>query len=332
MIISIKNNSSETELDNLKNHISQYGLDYKTVDGTDKTVWCLIGETYKVDMDCLRSFSCVADVKRISEPYVLASKHSVESPTVVSVGDVQIGSGLTFIAGPCSVESEEQIYRIAHAVKSAGASILRGGAYKPRSSPYSFQGLHEEGIKLLTQAGKEAGIPVITEITEISQLSFFADVDILQVGARNMQNYELLKELGQSGKPILLKRGLSATSTDLLMSAEYLMSHGNNRIILCERGIRTFEDSTRNTLDLSIIPVLKGKTHLPIGADPSHGTGRSELVEPMTYAAVSAGADLIMLEVDDIAQGALCDGQQAIGTDVFARIVKNSGLIKNIIR
>ena len=258
-----------------------------------------------------------------------AGRHAHPEDTIIEIGGARIGGGeLTIIAGPCSVENEEQILGLAREVKEAGASILRGGAFKPRTSPYNFQGLGEEGLKYLTEAGNATGMPVISEITGIGQIELFQDVDIIQVGARSMQNFELLKELGRLGKPVLIKRGFSNTLRELLFAADYVMNEGNPNVILCERGIRTFETYTRNTLDLSAVPVLKKLTHLPVMVDPSHATGRSEFVEPMALASVAAGADGIMVEVHDDPVHAVTDGRQAIDPEAFGKLVRKAKALR----
>ena len=267
-------------------------------------------------------------VKRVSEPFKQANRKFHPNDTIVQVGDVRIGGGyFAMMAGPCSVESEEQIIEVAKAVKASGANILRGGAFKPRTSPYAFQGMKGEGIELLLKAKKETGLPIVTEIMNISTLDLFNDIDIIQVGARNMQNFDLLKELGKTNKPILLKRGLANTLQELLMSAEYIMSEGNENVILCERGIRSFETYTRNTLDLSAVPVLHNLSHLPVVVDPSHATGKASLVAPMAAAAVAAGADGIMVEVHNNPACALCDGAQSLTPDQFREL---SGKLQRI--
>ena len=296
-------------------------LDVHVSDGEEVTVLGLIGDTSRVDMELLGSLEIVDSVKRVSEPYKQANRKFHPEDTVVQIGDARIGGGhFAMIAGPCSVESEEQIIQVAAAVKDAGAKILRGGAFKPRTSPYAFQGMRDEGIRLLLKAKEATGLPIITEIMNISTLDLFADVDIIQVGARNMQNFDLLKELGKTKKPILLKRGLANTLQELLMSAEYIMSEGNDQVILCERGIRTFETATRNTLDVSAVSVLHELSHLPVVVDPSHATGKSKLVPPMAAAAVAAGADGIMVEVHNNPSCALCDGAQSLTPFQFAQL------------
>ena len=299
---------------NLDVHISQ---------GAEVTVLGLIGDTSRVDMELLGSLDIISSVKRISEPFKQANRKFHPADTVIQVGKAKIGGGnFCVIAGPCSVESEEQIISVAKSVKASGAAILRGGAFKPRTSPYAFQGMKDEGIRLLLEAKAETGLPIITEIMNISTLDLFADVDIIQVGARNMQNLDLLKELGKTNKPILLKRGLANTLQELLMSAEYIMSEGNEQVILCERGIRTFETYTRNTLDLSAVSVLHELSHLPVIVDPSHATGKARLVPPMALAAVAAGADGLMIEVHNDPTCALCDGAQSLTPKQFDDLSK----------
>ncbi len=262
-------------------------------------------------------------LKRVREPYPNAGRKAHPEDTVISLGSTQVGGGVfSVIAGPCSIESEEQIQAVAQAVQAAGATMLRGGAFKSRTSPYAFQGLREEGLRLLMKAKQKTGLPVVTEITELSQLPLFADVDVIQVGARNMQNVELLKELGHTGKPILIKRGLMSTLPEWLMSAEYVMAGGNAQVILCERGIRTFETATRNTLDLAAVPMLKKLTHLPVIVDPSHATGIASLVKPMALAAAVAGADGLMIEVHNDPKRALCDGGQSVTPAAFAELMQ----------
>jgi len=296
------------------------------------TVLGLIGNTSRVDMDLLKSLDMVETVKRVSEPYKQANRKFHPKDTVVEVGDVKIGGGhFAMIAGPCSVESEEQIIEVAQAVKASGAKLLRGGAFKPRTSPYAFQGMKGEGIRLLMKAREATGLPIVTEIMNIANLDLFADVDVIQVGARNMQNFDLLKELGKTNKPILLKRGLANTLEELLMSAEYIMSEGNEQVILCERGIRTFETATRNTLDLSAVSVLHNITHLPVVVDPSHATGKANLVAPMAYAAAACGADAIMIEVHNNPSCALCDGAQSLTPAQFDTLSKKVQQIREVI-
>lgn len=323
MIVVLKPDAKEAKVDALKKKISELGVKINYSKGTDTTILGLIGETQAIDIHKLRSNEIVEKVIRVQEPYKKANRAFHPQDTIVNVGGVPIGEGyFTMIAGPCSVESEEQIVGIAKAVKAAGAKILRGGAFKPRTSPYSFQGMGPAGLELLLAAKKETGLPIVTEIMDLSQIPAFDHVDMIQVGARNMQNFTLLKELGRLHKPILLKRGLSATMKELLMAAEYIMAGGNEDIVLCERGIRTFEVATRNTLDLSCIPVLKRKTHLPVIVDPSHATGLSWAVESMAKASIAAGADGLMIEVHNNPEEALCDGDQAITPNQFEHIMQ----------
>lgn len=313
MIAVLKHGTTQEQKDHLIQWLKHMNLDVHVSDGEEVTVLGLIGDTSRVDMDLLNSLEIVESVKRVSEPFKQANRKFHPEDTVIQVGQAVIGGGhFAMIAGPCSVESEEQIIEVASAVKASGAAILRGGAFKPRTSPYAFQGMQGEGIRLLLKAKEATGLPIITEIMNISTLDLFADVDIIQVGARNMQNFDLLKELGKTKKPILLKRGLANTLQELLMSAEYIMSEGNEQVILCERGIRTFETYTRNTLDLSAISVLHDLSHLPVVVDPSHATGKSKLVPPMAVAAAAAGADGIMVEVHNNPSCALCDGAQSL--------------------
>ena len=296
-------------------------IDVHVSQGKEVTILGLVGDTSRVDIDLLSSLEMVASVKRVSEPFKQANRKFHPNDTVVTAGNSSVGGGnFALIAGPCSVESEEQIVQVAEAVKAAGAQILRGGAYKPRTSPYAFQGLKGEGLRLLIEAKKVTGMPIITEIMNIKTLDLFEDVDIIQVGARNMQNFDLLQELGKTKKPVLLKRGLANTLQELLMSAEYIMSEGNENIILCERGIRTYETYTRNTLDISAIPMLHELSHLPVVVDPSHGTGKASLVPSMAVAAAAAGADGIMVEVHNNPSCALCDGAQSLTPDQFAHL------------
>ena len=293
-------------------------------EGTTQTIMGLIGDTTSVDIDLLKALDIVEDVKRIQEPYKNANRKFHPADTVIEVGGVKIGGGnFAIAAGPCSVESEAQICLVAELVKKSGASLLRGGAFKPRTSPYAFQGMREEGIRLLLEAKEKTGLPIVTEIMDLSHLPLFENVDVIQVGARNMQNFELLKALGHTDKPILLKRGLSSTIQELLMSAEYIMAGGNERVMLCERGIRTFETATRNTLDLSCIPVLKSLTHLPVIIDPSHATGVAKLVPPMAMAAVAAGADGLIIEVHNDPPHAACDGQQSLTPQAFDELARS---------
>ena len=321
MIAILKHGTTPEQTQHLVQWLKQINLDVHISEGQEVTILGLIGDTSRGDMELLGSLEIVETVKRVSEPFKQANRKFHPKDTVVEVGNVKIGGGhFATIAGPCSVESQEQIIEVATAVKEAGAHILRGGAFKPRTSPYAFQGMKDEGIKLLLQAKAATGLPIITEIMNINTLDLFDDVDIIQVGARNMQNFDLLKELGKTKKPILLKRGLANTLQELLMSAEYIMSEGNENVILCERGIRTFETYTRNTLDLSAISVLHELSHLPVIIDPSHATGKAKLVPPMAAAATAAGADGIMVEVHNNPACALCDGAQSLTPDQFAEL------------
>jgi len=294
------------------------GLHAHLVEGLHTTIIGLVGDTSKIDIDTLRTNAIVEEVKRVQEPFKNANRKFHPDDTVVDIGGIKIGGGhFQVISGPCSVECEAQICEVASRVKASGSTFLRGGAFKPRTSPYAFQGLKAEGIELLLEAKKETGLPIVTEIMDAAHLPLFENVDVIQVGARNMQNFELLKELGHTKKPILLKRGLANTIEELLMSAEYIMAGGNENIILCERGIRTFETATRNTFDVSAIPVLKKLSHLPVVADPSHAGGIAWLVEPLALSAVAAGADGLMIEVHNDPAKALSDGKQSLTPDDF---------------
>lgn len=328
MIAVLKHGTTMKQRQHLVDWLKNMNLDVHISEGTEVTVLGLIGDTSRVDMELLKSLDMVETVKRVSEPYKQANRKFHPQDTVIEIGNAKIGGGhFAMIAGPCSVESEEQIIAVAQDVKKSGAAILRGGAFKPRTSPYSFQGMKGEGIKLLMKAKEATGLPIVTEIMNISTLDLFSDVDMIQVGARNMQNFDLLKELGKTNKPILLKRGLANTLEELLMSAEYIMSEGNEQVILCERGIRTFETATRNTLDLSAVAVLHEVTHLPVVVDPSHATGKARLVAPMAYAAAACGADGIMIEVHNNPSCALCDGAQSLTPEQFDSL---SGKVQQI--
>ena len=333
MIAVLKSGTTKDQTNHLVNWLKAMNLDVHVSEGTEVTILGLIGDTSRVDMDLLKSLEIVADVKRVSEPYKQANRKFHPKDTIIQCGDVRIGGGyFAMIAGPCSVESEDQIIAVAKAVKESGANILRGGAFKPRTSPYAFQGMKDEGIRLLLEAKKETGLPIVTEIMNINTLDLFNDVDIIQVGARNMQNFDLLKELGKTRKPILLKRGLANTLQELLMSAEYIMSEGNENIILCERGIRTFETATRNTLDLAAVSVLHELSHLPVVVDPSHATGKARLVAPMACAATAANADGLMIEVHNNPACALCDGAQSLTPNQFDELCHRVRLIREAIR
>ena len=333
MIAVLKQGTTVEQREHLVQWLKNLSLDVHISEGREVTVLGLIGDTSRVDMELLGSLEMVESVKRVSEPYKQANRKFHPNDTVVEVGNVKIGGGhFAMIAGPCSVESEQQIIEVATAVKASGADILRGGAFKPRTSPYAFQGMKDKGIELLLKAKEATGLPLITEIMNISTLDLFENIDIIQVGARNMQNFDLLKELGKTSKPILLKRGLANTLQELLMSAEYIMSEGNENVILCERGIRTFETATRNTLDLAAVAVLHEMTHLPVIVDPSHATGKVKLVPPMAAAAAACGADGIMVEVHNNPACALCDGAQSLTPAQFDELNKRVTKIREAIR
>lgn len=326
MIIVLKPQSTKKMVDNFVDSLQKnYDVKVNEWVGTQSTVLGLIGDTSAIDIDYISAQDIVESVKRVQEPYKKANRKFHPDDTVITLpGGQKIGDGsLSLIAGPCSVESERQIVEIAKSVKNSGAQFLRGGAFKPRTSPYAFQGLKAEGLELLREARKVTGLPIVTEIMRVSHIPLFEDVDIIQVGARNMQNFELLKELGRLDKPILLKRGLSSTLEELLMSAEYIMAGGNEKVILCERGIRTYETYTRNTLDISAVPILKKLSHLPVIVDPSHASGISWLVEPLALAAVAAGADGLIIEVHNDPQHALSDGAQSLTPEQFDQVAKH---------
>lgn len=333
MIAVLKRGTTTEQREHLIAWLKRMNLDVHISTGQEVTILGLVGDTSRVDIELLNSLEIVDTVKRVSEPFKQANRKFHPNDSVIEVGNIRIGSGnFAMIAGPCSVESREQIVGVAQAVKEGGAHILRGGAFKPRTSPYAFQGLKEEGLKLLLEAKRETGMPIITEIMNIRTLDLFEDVDIIQVGARNMQNFDLLQELGKTHKPILLKRGLANTLQELLMSAEYIMSEGNDNVILCERGIRTYENYTRNTLDLSAVPVLHELTHLPVVVDPSHATGKASLVPSMALAAAACGADGIMVEVHNNPSCALCDGNQSITPDQFAVLNKRIQKVREAVQ
>lgn len=318
MIVIVKSTARPQEVEQLKKEFEAMGLQIHLSQGANTTLMGLVGDTTCVDIGKVASMDIVERVQRIQESYKKANRKFHPQDTVVDVAGVRIGAGdFTVIAGPCSVETPEQITAVARAVQQSGAVMLRGGAFKPRTSPYAFQGLHDEGIRLLLQAKQETGLPIVTEIMSYEDIDLFEQVDLIQVGARNMQNFELLKRLGKQDKPILLKRGLANTIEEFLMSAEYIMAQGNEQVILCERGIRTFENATRNTLDLSAVPLLKKRSHLPVVVDPSHATGIPWMVEPMTLAAIAAGADGVMIEVHNDPPHALCDGAQSLRPEQF---------------
>lgn len=325
MILVLKNGVSKEKTENLCAFLEKsYGVQTNTIYGSETTIVGLVGDTSSVETEAVQMLEEVERVMKVQEPYKRANRKFHPDNTIVRVGDVEIGAEKIIVcAGPCSVESEEQVLGIARDVKASGASVFRGGAFKPRTSPYAFQGLKAEGLMYLKKAKTLTGMPVVSEITNASQLELFIEfVDIIQVGARNMQNFELLKELGRVQKPVLLKRGFANSIEELLMSAEYIMSGGNSQIILCERGIRTFETSTRNTLDISAVPVLKSRTHLPVVIDPSHAGGAAWLVEPLSKAAVAIGADGLIIEVHNDPKHALSDGQQSLTPDDFNALMK----------
>ncbi len=332
MIVVLKSGVTQEKKDMLISWLQNLGLRIHVSDGEFQTVLGLIGDTSRVDMDLVGSLDIVSSVKRVSEPFKCCNRKFHPEDMVVEIGNVKIGGGhFAMIAGPCSVETEEQIITVAKAVKAAGADMLRGGAFKPRTSPYDFPGLKAPGIELLKLARKETGLPFVTEIMSVTDLPLFEDVDMLQVGARNMQNFDLLRELGKVNKPILLKRGLANTLKELLMSAEYIMASGNEQVILCERGIRTFSDYTRNTLDLSAVPMLRELTHLPIIVDPSHATGIARLVPPMALAGAACGADGLIIEVHNDPMHALCDGAQSLRPEEYAALAKKVKGIREVI-
>ena len=323
MIIILKQNADQAAVKELCRELEGRGLSIHESQGAETHILGLVGDTKSIAESWVRANPVVEDVRRVSEPYKKANRKFHPADTVADVSGVPVGGGhFAVIAGPCSVESESQIETVAAAVQAAGAKLLRGGAFKPRTSPYSFQGMRAEGLELLRHARSRTGMPIVTEIMNTEHLPLFADVDLIQVGARNMQNFELLKAVGRSGRPVLLKRGLSATLEELVMSAEYIMAEGNDQVILCERGIRTFEPSMRNTLDISAVPMLKKMTHLPVVIDPSHAAGIAWMVEPLAAAAVAAGADGLMIEVHNDPAHALCDGAQSLTPDQFAALME----------
>ena len=333
MIVVFKQNTPEKAIEELSRSISSMGVQVNKVVGSEATILGIVGDTSNVDMKVLEANENVERVMRVSEPYKKANRKFHPDPTIVKVGDTEVGGKqITLIAGPCSVESEAQIVSVAKAVKNSGATMLRGGAFKPRTSPYSFQGLKYEGLELLKEARAETGLPIVTELMSPYDIDrFVKDVDVIQVGARNMQNFELLKELGKIDKPILLKRGLSATIEEWLMSAEYILSGGNPNVILCERGIRTFETYTRNTLDLSAIVAVKKVSHLPIIVDPSHATGKAWMVPGRARAAIAVGADGLIIEVHNDPEHALCDGSQSIRPEQFDEVVRDLRTIAPVV-
>jgi 3-deoxy-7-phosphoheptulonate synthase len=337
MIVAIKPNANKQQIDDLQAWLNARELRTHVSAGDVQTIIGIVGDdkeiSRKVDVDLIEGLEIVHFVKQINDPFKRANRHFHPEDTVVEVGGIKIGGGnFQMIAGPCSVESEQQIMSVAESVKKSGAALLRGGAFKPRTSPYNFQGMRAEGIELLLEAKKATGMPIVTEIMNAVHLPLFEEVDIIQVGARNTQNFELLKELGKFGKPVLLKRGFANTLDELLMSAEYIMSEGNENVILCERGIRTFETRTRNTLDLSAVPVLKELSHLPVIIDPSHAIGVSRYVEPMALAAVAAGADGLIVEVHNDPPNASCDGAQSLTPEQFDSLARKVEKIREAVK
>ncbi len=330
MIIIVKPNAQEERVQDLIDWIRSQDLDTHVSRGSYTTIIGVVGDITKLDEDLVEGLDIVESIKHISEPYKCANRRFHPMDTVVDVAGRKVGGGhFAIIAGPCSVESREQIISVARSVKAAGASMLRGGAFKPRTSPYAFQGLRADGIELLLEAKKDTGLPIVTEIMSIEHLPLFEDVDVIQVGARNMQNFEMLKELGKLRKPILLKRGLASTIKELLMSAEYIMAGGNENVILCERGIRTFDDYTRNTLDLAAVPMLHELTHLPVIVDPSHSTGLARMVRPMSLASAVV-ADGLIIEVHNDPMNALCDGAQSIRPEEYDKLIKDVYKVREV--
>ena len=327
MIVILKKGTTDAEMQDFIRQWEQRGYGVHISRGEETTILGLVGDTTKLNMESVIANPIVEDVKRVTAPYKMAGRAFHPDNTVIAVGTggdaVSFGGDtVPVIAGPCSVESEEQVVAIAKAVKKAGAKLLRGGAFKPRTSPYAFQGLGAQGLEFLKSAKKETGLPIVTELMDVRQLQYFADVDIIQIGARNMQNFDLLKEMGKAGKPILLKRGMAATVKELLMSAEYIMASGNENVILCERGVRTFDSYTRNCLDVSVVPYLHKVSHLPVIIDPSHACGMSWMVPTLAKAAVAAGADGLIIEVHNDPSRALCDGEQSLHPDEFASLME----------
>lgn len=332
MIVVLKRDTADEKRDKLVEWLKEMGLGVHVSQGEYQTVLGLIGDTTKVDTELIGSLDIVDSVTRVTETFKRCNRKFHPEDTIVDVKGVKIGGGnFCLMAGPCSVESESQIVEVAKAVKAAGANMLRGGAFKPRTSPYDFQGLKGEGIELLKVAREATGLPIVTEIMSVTDLDLFEDIDVLQVGARNMQNFDLLKELGQTGKPVLLKRGLANTLKELLMSAEYIMASGNENVILCERGIRTYSDYLRNTLDLAAVPMLHELTHLPVVVDPSHATGIAKMVAPMAFAATAAGCDGLIIEVHNDPQHALCDGAQSLKPEEYAKLVTKVKAIREVV-
>jgi 3-deoxy-7-phosphoheptulonate synthase len=333
LVIILEKNASESQIENVIKHLEDYGFQVHKSTGVERTILGAIGVQPNFDTRKVSILDGVSEVYRITTPYKLAGRSFHEEDTIIKINDVEIGGNkVVLIAGPCSIESEEQIFRMAKVVSESGGKILRGGAFKPRTSPYSFQGLGEDGLKMIRAAADKYNLLVITEVMQIDHIELMDQyVDIFQVGARNMQNFSLIKELGKATKPVMLKRGIAATIEELLMSAEYILSSGNKNVFLCERGIRTFEQYTRNTFDLSAIPVVHKKSHLPIIGDPSHATGLRDQVPPMARAAVAAGADGLMIEIHDDPENALSDGPQALLPNTFIKLVEELRLIAHAI-
>jgi len=332
MIATLKNTATKQQINELTEWFNDKNIKVTLVQGEFCSIMGLIGDTTQIDIELLQSMDIIDNVTRISEPFKKANRKFHPESSIIDIGGVKVGGGnFAVIAGPCSVESEEQIIETAKAVKAAGATLLRGGAFKPRTSPYDFQGLKAQGIRFLVEAKKVTGLPIVTEIMSADHLPLFDEVDCIQVGARNMQNFELLKALGKCDKPILLKRGLSATMKELLMSAEYIMSEGNEKVILCERGIRTYETYTRNTFDVSAIPMLQELTHLPIVADPSHATGKASLIRPMAMAATVSGADALEIEVHPNPSKAFSDGAQSLTPAQFEDVMNAIAKARSIL-
>ena len=323
MIITLKHGTTDQQMNDFIDSWKQKGFGVHVSKGENLTILGLLGDTSSLDTEMVSANPFVDTVQRVSAPYKMASRTFHPENSVIKVGSTSFGNGeIPVIAGPCSVETEEQVISIAKDVKAAGAKLLRGGAFKPRTSPYSFQGLGEKGLQFLVAAKKETGLPIVTELMDIRQLKYFDDVDVIQIGARNMQNFDLLKEMGKTGKPILLKRGMAATVKELLMSAEYIMASGNENVILCERGVRTFDNYTRNCLDVSIVPYLHKVSHLPIIIDPSHACGQRWMVPELAKAAVACNTDGLIIEVHNNPEKALCDGEQSLHPTEFASLMK----------
>ena len=333
MIIVLKQGTTQQEIDTVTNAVVARGVSVSPIVGTEMTILGLTGDTSRIDPDQLESFHCVERIMKVAEPFKKANRAFHPAPSKIKIGNTVVGGKkLAIMAGPCSVESNEQITAVAQAVKDAGATVLRGGAFKPRTSPYSFQGLAYEGLDMLCHAREQTGLPIVTELMSPYDIDTFVEkVDCIQVGARNMQNFDLLKQLGKIRKPILLKRGLSATIEEWLMSAEYIMASGNDNVILCERGIRTFDDYTRNTLDLAAVPMLHELSHLPVIVDPSHSTGINRLVPPMTLAAAACGADGVIVEVHNDPIHALCDGAQSLTCEQFAEVARKVRAVREAV-